>query len=164
MAAGVVGAIPLTGVVTPFLSYGGSAMAANFAALGILSSIHADKRPAADFRSFDVSLRWPSAAAGVAALALVAIAIDIQVVHADDYAVRPQLGSKAGGGYAYSPHSDGRGSRGSIDGGPPRRPTAPWRARPEAASRSTPPAVRQTCCITRRRCFHLLGDATSRCE
>src|SRR5437899_10833411 len=30
MAAGVFGVIPLTGVVTPFLSYGGSAMAANF--------------------------------------------------------------------------------------------------------------------------------------
>ena len=39
MAAGVLGVIPLTGVVTPFLSYGGSAMAANFAALGILTAI-----------------------------------------------------------------------------------------------------------------------------
>ena len=31
MAAGVFGLMPLTGVVTPFLSYGGSAMVANFA-------------------------------------------------------------------------------------------------------------------------------------
>ena len=30
MAAGVMGITPLTGVVTPFLSYGGSAMTANF--------------------------------------------------------------------------------------------------------------------------------------
>ena len=85
MAAGVVGVIPLTGVVTPFLSYGGSAMVANFAALGILSSIQADKRPAVDFGSFDVPLRWVSGALGVAALALVAVAFNIQVVHADDY-------------------------------------------------------------------------------
>ncbi len=79
MAAGVVGAIPLTGVVTPFLSYGGSAMAANLAALGILSSIHADKRPAVDFGSFDVPLRWVSGAVGVAAVALVGVEINIQV-------------------------------------------------------------------------------------
>src|SRR5207247_7853231 len=72
MAAGMVGAIPLTGVVTPFLSYGGSAMAANFAALGILSSIHADDRPPADLRSFDVPVRWVGGALAVAALALVA--------------------------------------------------------------------------------------------
>src|SRR6185436_7513266 len=86
-------------------SYGGSAMAANFAALGILSSIHADKRPAVDCRSFDLPLRWVSGAIGVSALVLVAIAIDIQVVHADDYVVRPQLGVQADGGrrYAYNP-------------------------------------------------------------
>ena len=36
MAAGVFGLTPLTGVVTPFLSYGGSAMVANLAALGVL--------------------------------------------------------------------------------------------------------------------------------
>ena len=41
MAAGMLGLTPLTGVVTPFLSYGGSAMAANFAALGMLVSIRA---------------------------------------------------------------------------------------------------------------------------
>ena len=41
MAAGVIGLTPLTGVVTPFLSYGGSAMTANFAALGLLAAIHA---------------------------------------------------------------------------------------------------------------------------
>ena len=44
MAAGVLGVTPLTGVVTPFLSYGGSAMVANFAALGMLMSIQANAR------------------------------------------------------------------------------------------------------------------------
>ena len=61
MAAGVVGAIPLTGVVTPFLSYGGSAMAINLATLGILSSIHADRRPA---RFGIVRRRFDGSAAG----------------------------------------------------------------------------------------------------
>ena len=39
MTAGMLGVVPLTGVVTPFLSYGGSAMVANFAALGVLTAI-----------------------------------------------------------------------------------------------------------------------------
>jgi cell division protein FtsW (lipid II flippase) len=105
MASGVVGATPLTGVVTPFLSYGGSAMAANFAALGILSSIHADRRPPADLSSFDLPLRWVNGVLIVAALALLAVVVDIQVVHADDYVVRPHLGVQADGGrrYAYNP-------------------------------------------------------------
>src|SRR4029077_19124004 len=45
MASGILGVTPLTGVVTPFLSYGGSAMVANFCALGMLTAIHADRRP-----------------------------------------------------------------------------------------------------------------------
>src|SRR4029453_9465724 len=39
MAAGMLGVVPLTGVVTPFVSFVGSAMVANFAALGILAAI-----------------------------------------------------------------------------------------------------------------------------
>src|SRR5262249_6044993 len=92
MAAGIVGAVPLTGVVTPFLSYGGSAMAANCAALGILSSIRADRRRAADSRPFDVPLRWVGGTLAAAAVALIAVIVDVQVVRADDYLVRPQLG------------------------------------------------------------------------
>src|SRR4030095_15082969 len=45
MASGTLGIVPLTGVVTPFLSFGGSAMLANFAALGLLAAIPSDRRP-----------------------------------------------------------------------------------------------------------------------
>jgi len=105
MAAGVIGLTPLTGVVTPFLSYGGSAMAANFAALGILSSIRADRRPAADLAPFRAHTRWLITALAASAAALIAVLIDIQVVHADEYAVKPHLGVQADGGrrYAYNP-------------------------------------------------------------
>jgi cell division protein FtsW (lipid II flippase) len=105
MAAGVMGITPLTGVVTPFLSYGGSAMAANFAALGMLCSIRADRRPAAELTPFRVPVRWLVTTLAVSAAALVAVMIDVQVVHAGDYVVRPQLGIQADGGrrYAYNP-------------------------------------------------------------
>ena len=105
MGGGVLGVIPLTGVVTPFLSYGGSAMAANFAALGMLSSIHADRRPAGDFEPFRAPMQLLGAALVVSALALITVVIDVQVVHADDYLVKPHLGVQADGGrrYQYNP-------------------------------------------------------------
>ena len=105
MAAGVMGITPLTGVVTPFLSYGGSAMAANCAALGMLCSIHADRRPAADLRPFRAPMRWLVTALAASGAVLVAVLINIQVVHAGEYAVKPHLGVQADGGrrYAYNP-------------------------------------------------------------
>ena len=39
IAGGSLGVVPLSGVVTPFLSYGRTAMLANFAVLGILEAI-----------------------------------------------------------------------------------------------------------------------------
>ena len=177
MAAGIVGAIPLTGVVTPFLSYGGSAMAANFAALGILSSIRADRRPSADLRPFDIPLRWVSGSLGVAALALIVLAINIQVVRADDYLIRPHLGVQADGGrrYAYNPRMldvarqmtrgtvfDRRGLPLATDD-----PVVIERSRAEyqklgVALAEACPAPSVRCYPLGGRTFHLLGDARSR--
>ena len=98
MASGVMGVTPLTGVVTPFLSYGGSAMLANFAALGILASIHAGDREAGDFEPFRVPMRCLAGVLGASALGLIAVAIRVQVVQADTIVVRPHLGIQADGG------------------------------------------------------------------
>jgi cell division protein FtsW (lipid II flippase) len=105
MASGVMGVTPLTGVVTPFLSYGGSAMLANFAALGMLGSIHANQAPPGDFEPFRVPMTCLAGVLGVCALALVAVAIRVQVVQADAVAVRPHLGIQADGGrrFEYNP-------------------------------------------------------------
>jgi hypothetical protein len=99
------GITPLTGVVTPFLSYGGSAMAANCAAIGMLCSIHADRRPAADLTPFHAPMRWLVTSLAASGAALIAVLINIQVVHAGEYAVKPHLGVQADGGrrYAYNP-------------------------------------------------------------
>jgi cell division protein FtsW (lipid II flippase) len=105
MASGILGVTPLTGVVTPFLSYGGSAMVANFGALGMLAAIRADRSPAADFEPFRVPMHWLGRALGLFALVLLAVMIDIQIVHADDYVARPHLGVQADGGrrFEYNP-------------------------------------------------------------
>jgi hypothetical protein len=105
MASGSLGAAPLTGVVTPFLSYGGSAMVTNFVALGVLASIHADCRSRLDFTPFRAPVGWLGGVLGAAAVILLAIVVDVQVVRADDYVVRPHLGVQADGGrrFAYNP-------------------------------------------------------------
>ena len=177
MTAGVVGAIPLTGVVTPFLSYGGSAMAANFATLGILSSIRADRRPAADLRSFDVPLRWVSGAMVVAALALVAVVVDIQIVRPDDYLVRPHLGVQADGGrrYNYNPRvldvarQIPRGSIFDRRGLPLASDDAAVIERGRADYQKLGVSLADVCPSALERCyplggraFHILGDARSR--
>jgi cell division protein FtsW (lipid II flippase) len=111
MAGGILGAMPLTGVVTPFLSYGGSAMAANFTALGILAAL---RRPALSGQGaaqeeakapFRRPLRLLAGTLGVAATALVLVVTAVQLVRADDLAVRPHLGRQADGvrRYQYNP-------------------------------------------------------------
>jgi cell division protein FtsW (lipid II flippase) len=105
MGAGVLGVLPLTGVVTPFLSFGGSAMVANFAAVGLLAAIRSDTRPAADLAIFRPAIRWVSGGFAVAAMVLLAAAVRVQVLSADDIAIRPHLGLQADGSrrYQYNP-------------------------------------------------------------
>ena len=105
MASGMLGLTPLTGVVTPFLSYGGSAMVANFAALGMLASIHNAPHPAHDTDPFRVPMKWLGVALGAPAVALIAVLLNIQILHADDFVARPHLGMQADGGrrFEYNP-------------------------------------------------------------
>jgi cell division protein FtsW (lipid II flippase) len=105
MASGIMGITPLTGVVTPFLSYGGSAMLANFAALGLLAAIHRDQRPPHDFAPFRVPMRCLGGVLAVCALALTGVALRVQAVSADAYVVKPHLGIQADGGrrFEYNP-------------------------------------------------------------
>ena len=105
MASGVVGVTPLTGVVTPFLSYGGSAMLANFAALGILSAIHSDRRASNDFEPFRRPMIYLGGVLGTFAVVLVAVIVRVQVLDADELVVKPHLGVHADGGrrFEYNP-------------------------------------------------------------
>jgi cell division protein FtsW (lipid II flippase) len=97
MAAGMLGVIPLTGVVTPFLSYGGSAMVANFAALGILMSVQANARSTETSQPFRKPARYLGGALGVVTIGLLILLLDIQVLRADDYVVKPHLSMQADG-------------------------------------------------------------------
>jgi hypothetical protein len=103
IAGGVFGVFPLTGVVTPFMSYGGSAMVANFCALGLLLAV---SEPASSPRREAIAaFRMPLARVTVvlAALGLILVgrAFHSQVWAADPTMARPALVRLADGGFRF---------------------------------------------------------------
>lgn len=99
IAGGLLGLVPLAGVVTPFLSYGRSSMIANCLAVGVVLAIAQRRGPLREH------LRGPVAVvAGVllaAALAVVGRAAWIQVLDADTVAAAASVSEQADGGYRY---------------------------------------------------------------
>jgi cell division protein FtsI/penicillin-binding protein 2 len=106
IAGGVLGLLPLSGVVTPFLSFGRSSMLANFASVGILLAIsdREDAAQAAD-SAFTRPLRWLTVALALAGAAVLAKIAIVQVVQADTIASASALGLQADGArrYQYNP-------------------------------------------------------------
>ena len=105
IAAGLLGLVPLTGVVTPFLSYGRSALIANFAAVGVLLAI-ADRarapEPPSPFAP-GITRLW-QVAAGVGVILLVVTA-RTQTWQADEVMTAGAL-TRQGDGmrrYSYNP-------------------------------------------------------------
>ena len=177
MACGMLGVLPLTGVVTPFLSYGGSAMAANFVALGVLTAIGNDPRPATDVAPLIKPARWIARTAAACAVLVLAVAATAQTIRADEYMVRPQLGMQADGGrrFQYNPRvleAVRLIPRGTIydrnglalatnDAGPIAQSSAEYeRLGQRLADRCANPALR--CYPAGPSLFHVLGDANTR--
>jgi hypothetical protein len=175
MGAGIMGLLPLTGLVTPFVSYGGSAMLVNFVALGLLAAIASDDTPRADLQPFEGATRWIGRGLAACAVAIVVMAARTQVVAADETLVRPQLGVQADGGmrYQYNPRvMDAADSlpRGSIlDRNGVAIAGDPARVREARAALAKMGVAGDPCSDGADRCyplggraFHVLGDATSR--
>ena len=87
ISAGVLGALPLSGVVSPFLSSGNTAMVANFLIFALLASIgNSDEATQPEgLRVPAGRLKWVLAAAGVI---LLGFAVRYQVLHDNDYLAR----------------------------------------------------------------------------
>ncbi|MFB3853275.1 MAG: FtsW/RodA/SpoVE family cell cycle protein [Vicinamibacterales bacterium] len=105
IAGGQFGLLPLTGVVTPFLSYGRSSMLANFASIGILMAIGERLNPRARNREFDEPLKWVSLVFTVMAIAVLGRVGYAQVLQPDATAGAPVLAMQADGmqRYQYNP-------------------------------------------------------------
>ena len=83
IAGGALGLLPLSGVVTPFLSYGRSSMLANFAMLAVLLSISARQGKQAEetaARPFAVPVKLAALLFAVGGVAVVAKAAYVQVI------------------------------------------------------------------------------------
>ena len=99
IAGGLLALVPLSGVVTPFLSFGRSSMIANCFAVGIVLGV-AQRRGAAR----EHLRRSVDALGGVLAAAVLVVAgraVWIQVVHADDFASAASISEQADGGYRF---------------------------------------------------------------
>ena len=177
MAGGMLALVPLTGVVTPFLSYGGSAMVANFAALGFLASLRSDMEKPADLHVFRTPVRWLSATLAVAAAAAGIAVGRVQITRADELAVKPHLGVQADGmrRFQYNPRVldvarliprgtivDRDGLALATDDRELLRRLTPDYVRMGVSLDAECPGRTARCYPLGGRTFHLLGDATTR--
>ncbi len=105
ISLGILGLFPLSGVATPFLSYGRTAMLANFAIVGILVSLGRNSAPLDRNAPFQRGIAWIGGILAVVALAVVGKAAYVQVLQPDEFAGRGTLVTQADKvrRYAYNP-------------------------------------------------------------
>jgi cell division protein FtsW (lipid II flippase) len=108
ISGGILDLFPLSGVATPFLSYGRTAMLANFGIVGILLAISAGRKPGGRAEALAPllpGLRWVEVILAVLLAAIVGKAAYIQLGHANEIAGQGTLVLEADGGrrYVYNP-------------------------------------------------------------
>lgn len=103
IVGGILGVMPLSGVVTPFLSYGKSSMVANLLAVAVALAIA--RRQGRPRPSFTRQIRTTGLVLAAGLVILVGRAAWLQIVRADDITLRPSLVRQADGGarYQYNP-------------------------------------------------------------
>jgi hypothetical protein len=99
IASGLLGILPLSGVVTPFLSYGRSSMLANCAAVGIVLGV---ARRAGPVRAhLSTPFRMLAGVLAIAAGGVACRAAWVQVVNADAVAAASSLTEQADGAFRF---------------------------------------------------------------
>lgn len=103
IAGGALGVLPLSGVVTPFLSYGRTALITNFLVIGILAGISGRTGDAAP--RFQMPVRWVGGVFALAGAVVLAKAAYVQVLHSDAVMGEGTLVVQADGArrYQYNP-------------------------------------------------------------
>jgi cell division protein FtsW (lipid II flippase) len=99
IAGGLLGLLPLTGVVTPFLSYGRSSMLANCVAVGVVLAVARRRGPVR--RHLQQPVRVLGGVLATVAILVASRVAWVQVVRADTLAITPSLSEQADGGYRF---------------------------------------------------------------
>ena len=98
IAGGVLGLLPLSGIATPFLSFGRSSMLANMAIVGMLLAIsHRPGDATASLRPLHRPIRWIALGLAIAFTGLLAAMVRTQVVQADSLLIRGNLAVQGDG-------------------------------------------------------------------
>ena len=97
IGGGVVGLFPLSGVVSPFLSFGRSSMIANFFIVGMLLAVSARADDGKATQRLHGSAKWVAIALAIPLMAIVARAAWVQVLRDDDVLTRGALTLQADG-------------------------------------------------------------------
>lgn len=105
ITGGLLGLIPLSGVVSPFLSYGKTSMVANFVLFAIILSVSSRARERDQQLNFAGGIRALAACLAVIFIVVLARFSWVQVAKADDILIRPTLVMQADGQrrYQYNP-------------------------------------------------------------
>jgi len=99
IASGLLGILPLSGVVTPFLSYGRSSMLANCVAVGIVLSVA--RRAGRARAHLSIPFRILGGALAMAAAGIACRVAWVQVVNADSVATASSLTEQADGAFRF---------------------------------------------------------------
>ena len=173
IAGGLLGLVPLTGVVTPFLSYGRSSMLANFATFGVLLAISARSAGQDQREEFRIPSYCLAGVVGVMLAAILFRAGTVQLLRADRTLVSPALTVQADGArrFEYNPRllmAAQQIARGTIfdRNGIPLATSRPEDLRDHAAALAQVGASSDVSCVeTDGRCYplgglvyHVLGD------
>ncbi len=105
ISGGILDLFPLSGVATPFLSSGRTAMLANFLIAGILLALGRQHGPTERTEPFHAGLRWVQIVLGALMLSVVGKAAYVQIAQDDMIAGQGTLVLQADGGrrYIYNP-------------------------------------------------------------
>ena len=83
ISAGILGVLPLTGVTTPFLSYGRSSMIANFFAFGVLLAVSHRSADEEEKEAFATPIKWIGIALAAGVVVVVGKIAYVQTIAAD---------------------------------------------------------------------------------
>src|SRR5260370_29864844 len=88
MAGGLVGLLPLSGVVSPFLSFGRTSMVANFITLAIILAVSSHGGDKAQARNFGHSTYLMAGILGLCGMAILGRAAYFQLMRPDQFAIK----------------------------------------------------------------------------